>query len=243
MNGFKTLKEGRKSPLRLSKGPKASKRSISLLPEFYIAQPPGCAIIPGGLSAPPCYFLFPFPHMLKTAVSNPVSRTLFEAGRRHWPPPCSPCGAGRRADRPAAELPRTQLSAGIHIIRAEVANTEESRRSGLMFRRERPATTACCSCSRTPTCSASGCAIRLPLSIAFITDDGTIVNIEDMAPQTEDPHCSKAVRYALEMAQLVRAARHPGRPQDRRIAVGVSPPRSAARFPSGRAVDRRAGHP
>ena len=31
----------------------------------------------------------------------------------------------------------------------------------------------------------------LPLSIAFITDDGTIVNIEDMAPQTEDPHCSK----------------------------------------------------
>ena len=42
----------------------------------------------------------------------------------------------------------------------------------------------------------------LPLSIAFITDDGTIVNIEDMAPQTEDPHCSKKpVRYALEMAQ------------------------------------------
>ncbi len=42
----------------------------------------------------------------------------------------------------------------------------------------------------------------LPLSIAFIADDGTIVNIENMAPQTEDPHCAKKpVRYALEMAQ------------------------------------------
>ena len=63
----------------------------------------------------------------------------------------------------------------------------------------------------------------LPLSIAFITDDGTIVNIEDMAPQTEDPHCSKKpVRYALEMAQgWYEALWDPGRPQDRRIAVGA----------------------
>jgi uncharacterized membrane protein (UPF0127 family) len=42
----------------------------------------------------------------------------------------------------------------------------------------------------------------LPLSIAFIADDGTIVNIADMAPQTEDSHCSeKPVRFALEMRQ------------------------------------------
>ena len=63
----------------------------------------------------------------------------------------------------------------------------------------------------------------LPLSIAFITDDGTIVNIEDMAPQTEDPHCSKkpvALR-AGNGAGLVREAWDPGRPQDRRIAVGA----------------------
>ena len=40
----------------------------------------------------------------------------------------------------------------------------------------------------------------LPLSIAFLADDGTVVNIEDMAPQTIDSHCSaKPVRYALEM--------------------------------------------
>jgi uncharacterized membrane protein (UPF0127 family) len=40
----------------------------------------------------------------------------------------------------------------------------------------------------------------LPLSIAFLADDGTIVNIEDMKPQDESNHCPKAaVRYALEM--------------------------------------------
>jgi uncharacterized membrane protein (UPF0127 family) len=40
----------------------------------------------------------------------------------------------------------------------------------------------------------------IPLSIAFLDDDGSIVNIEDMRPQTPVMHCPKAaVRYALEM--------------------------------------------
>lgn len=100
-------------------------------------------------------------------------------------------------------LPKTQLSAGIHIIQAEVANTDETRERGLMFRKrlegndgmlfvfERP-DKQCFWMHNTP----------LPLSIAFIADDGTIVNIDDMAPETDDTHCSrKPVRYALEMAQ------------------------------------------
>jgi uncharacterized membrane protein (UPF0127 family) len=42
----------------------------------------------------------------------------------------------------------------------------------------------------------------LPLTIAFIDDDGTIENIADMAPQTETSHCSvKPVRLTLEMNQ------------------------------------------
>jgi uncharacterized protein len=42
----------------------------------------------------------------------------------------------------------------------------------------------------------------LPLTAAFIDDDGTIVNLVDMQPQTETPHCSqKPVRYVLEMKQ------------------------------------------
>lgn len=42
----------------------------------------------------------------------------------------------------------------------------------------------------------------IPLSVAYIADDGSIVNIEDMKPQTEDSHCTKKpVRFALEMNQ------------------------------------------
>ena len=40
------------------------------------------------------------------------------------------------------------------------------------------------------------------LSVAFIDESGTILNIEDMKPQTEDSHCSaRPARYALEMNQ------------------------------------------
>ena len=42
----------------------------------------------------------------------------------------------------------------------------------------------------------------LPLAIAFLADDGTVVNIDDMQPQTLESHCStKPVRYVLEMNQ------------------------------------------
>jgi hypothetical protein len=40
----------------------------------------------------------------------------------------------------------------------------------------------------------------LPLAVALIADDGSIVNIDEMKPQTLDSHCStKPVRYVLEM--------------------------------------------
>jgi uncharacterized protein len=42
----------------------------------------------------------------------------------------------------------------------------------------------------------------LPLTAAFVDDDGTIVNLVDMKPQALDSHCSiKPVRYVLEMNQ------------------------------------------
>ena len=42
----------------------------------------------------------------------------------------------------------------------------------------------------------------LPLTAAFVTDDGTIVNLADMTPLSEQSHCSKQpVRYVLEMNQ------------------------------------------
>ena len=42
----------------------------------------------------------------------------------------------------------------------------------------------------------------IPLSIAFIAADGTIVNVQDMQPQTTDLHAPGArYRYALEVNQ------------------------------------------
>jgi uncharacterized membrane protein (UPF0127 family) len=42
----------------------------------------------------------------------------------------------------------------------------------------------------------------LPLSIAFLADDGTVVDVADMKPQTTESHCPRQpVRYALEMNQ------------------------------------------
>ena len=41
-----------------------------------------------------------------------------------------------------------------------------------------------------------------PLIIAFLADDGSIVNLADMKPFDEASHCSsQPVRYALEMNQ------------------------------------------
>ncbi len=100
-------------------------------------------------------------------------------------------------------LPTIRLNAGIHNIRAQLAQTPEQLSTGLMYRRTMPtnegmlfaferASTQCFWMKNT----------YLPLSTAFVADDGTIVNIENMAPQTLESHCSKKpVRYVLEMNQ------------------------------------------
>lgn len=104
---------------------------------------------------------------------------------------------------PGPTLPVKALTAGMHRIQAEVAATDANRARGLMFRKElapnhgmlfvfEQAAVQCFWMRNT----------LLPLSIAFILDDGTITNIADMAPMTENSHCSTApVRYTLEMEQ------------------------------------------
>jgi uncharacterized membrane protein (UPF0127 family) len=40
----------------------------------------------------------------------------------------------------------------------------------------------------------------IPLSVAFVDRDGTIINIADMQPQTQNTHsAAKPAKYALEM--------------------------------------------
>lgn len=100
-----------------------------------------------------------------------------------------------------AAMPVIPLTAGMYAIQAEVAATPEQRERGLMYRKSMPANAGMLFLFDK---KAGHCFwmknTNLPLSIAFLADDGSIVNIEDMAPQTEDNHCPRAaVRYALEM--------------------------------------------
>jgi uncharacterized protein len=101
-----------------------------------------------------------------------------------------------------AQLPTLELSAGIHLIRAEVANTFETRAQGLMFRKYLgpnqgmlfvfPQAEAHCMWMKNTL---------IPLSVAFLDAQGRIVSISEMQPQTETSHCAAApAKYALEMS-------------------------------------------
>ncbi len=101
----------------------------------------------------------------------------------------------------ADELPRVDLTAGFYRIQAEVAATQESRMTGLMQRRSMPANQGMLFVFTQPQRHCMWMKnTLLPLSVAFLDEEGRILNIEDMQPQTEDNHCAaKAARYALEM--------------------------------------------
>ena len=106
-------------------------------------------------------------------------------------------------DAPQLELPRVTLTAGMHLIQAQVAATPEQRSIGLMFREDMPGGEGMLFVFEQP---AGQCVwmknTLLPLTAAFVADDGTIVNLVDMKPQSLDSHCSaRPVRYVLEMHQ------------------------------------------
>ena len=107
------------------------------------------------------------------------------------------------AQSPQMDLPRVALSAGMHRIDAQVAQTPGQRTIGLMFRREMPQHEGMLFIFEYPSQQCFWMQnTYLPLTAAFIADDGTVVNLADMKPQTTDSHCSdKPVRYVLEMNQ------------------------------------------
>jgi uncharacterized protein len=104
-------------------------------------------------------------------------------------------------EAPQMNLPVVQLQAGMHNIRAQVAATPEQRATGLMHRKEMPQHEGMLFVFEQPSPQCFWMKnTLLPLSIAFVADDGTVVNIDEMKPQTQDSHCSaKPVRYVLEM--------------------------------------------
>jgi uncharacterized protein len=102
---------------------------------------------------------------------------------------------------PQMNLPRVKLSAGMHVIDAQVASTPDERATGLMHRKEMPQHEGMLFVFESPSQQCFWMKnTLLPLSVAFVADDGTIVNVDEMKPQTLDSHCSaRPVRYVLEM--------------------------------------------
>ena len=121
---------------------------------------------------------------------------------------CAAADAGRAqaAPTPAGvpqSLPTVPLQTGLYIIQAEVARTPQERQIGLMHRPHLPV-------NRGMLFIFDAAAVQcfwmkdtlVPLSAAFLRDDGRIVNIVDMQPRSLESHCSTApVRYVLEMNQ------------------------------------------
>jgi uncharacterized protein len=139
----------------------------------------------------------------KTSLPTKVAGRLIAVLAAAWMLIGSASALAQGAETANPRLPKVSVQAGIHIIRAEVAADVGTRAKGLMHREqlgpnegmlfafERKAQ-HCFWMRNTP----------LPLSIAFIDDDGTLVNIENMTPKSDESHCPlKAVRFALEMEQ------------------------------------------
>ena len=100
-----------------------------------------------------------------------------------------------------AQLPATELSVGMHRVRAEVADGMAARMTGLMHRKSMAQNAGMVFVFEE---NAGHCMwmknTLIPLSVAFIDEAGAIINIADMQPHSEQSHCaSRPARYALEM--------------------------------------------
>ncbi|KAB2875925.1 MAG: DUF192 domain-containing protein [Ideonella sp.] len=112
-------------------------------------------------------------------------------------------GTTGHAEGEPQDLPTATLHVGMHNIRAQLATTPLQRQIGLMYRRSMPNQEGMLFVFEvaSPQCFWMRNTL-IPLSIAFLGDDGTVVNLADMQPQSDESHCSaKPVRFALEMNQ------------------------------------------
>ena len=83
-------------------------------------------------------------------------------------------------DAPQTDLPRVRLTAGIHQVTAQVAQSPQERSVGLMFRKEMPQSEGMLFVFEQPTQQCFWMKnTLLPLTAAFVADDGVIVNLAD----------------------------------------------------------------
>jgi uncharacterized membrane protein (UPF0127 family) len=109
--------------------------------------------------------------------------------------------SGAAQDGPQPRLRTVTLTAGMHVIQAELAITPLQQQTGMMFRRSMGTNEGMLFVNEDKDVRCFWMRNTLiPLAIAFIADDGTIVNIAEMKPQSDQSHCSaQPVRFALEM--------------------------------------------
>ena len=140
--------------------------------------------------------------------------------------PVSPVGT------PQMHLPRATMQVGRQSFSVQLARTEPEKETGLMYRTRMPANEGMLFLFDRPGIQCFWMRnTRLPLTAAFVADDGTIVNLEDMQPMTETNHCSaRPVRYVLEMNQGWFAHHHVR--AGMRIRHALFRPAAAARTPA-----------
>ena len=102
---------------------------------------------------------------------------------------------------PQLNLPRTTIQAGMRRIDAQVAAQPRELVIGLMFRKSMPAHEGMIFVF--PESSRQCFWMRntlMPLSAAFLSEEGHIINIAEMQALSDTPHCSsKPAKYVLEM--------------------------------------------
>ncbi len=125
---------------------------------------------------------------------------------------------------PSAWAETLSLSINQHPLQAEVAATPQSREHGLMQRKQ-----LCPDCGMLfifPNADRHTFWMKdtaLPLSIAFIAADGSIINIAEMQPNTTDYHRALGdALYALEMNRGWFAS-HDIRPNGKVMGLQLAP--------------------
>ena len=112
-------------------------------------------------------------------------------------------GPAQAQTGPQARLPTADLVAGMHVIKAELAVTSIQQATGMMWRTEMPGNEGMLFVNQDDQVRCFWMKNTLvPLTIAYLTADGTIINLADMQPRDEQTHCSaRPARFALEMRQ------------------------------------------
>jgi len=101
------------------------------------------------------------------------------------------------------KLPIEREGQEITVVKAEIARTQEERSKGLMYRKKLPDGEGMLFVfERDEILSFWMMNTLIPLSIAFISSDGKILEIKDMQPHDlNSVFSSRSARYALEAPQ------------------------------------------